>query len=253
AGLALATALWWIALPAAPAQPPIAANATAAASARVAGAEAPAAESARARADAPPAVADPAARSLATGLVLDEETRAPLADVEVGWFVQFGDAIAPRTTPHTDATGRFALGGGEFVDGHFAVLLHRADHAWLTQGLGDPSGTVPERYDLGTILLPPGTSIAGRVVDGDGAPVAGAELLFYGMLFYVQGGRRVQLAHPLALGATAADGTFAPPARLVPGQDATLVAASPRGLGWLPLSRLQPSRTDLRQLLLPLA
>src|SRR5262249_31399981 len=158
AGLALATALWWIALPAAPAQPPIAAHPPPAANARVAGAEAPAAESARARADAPPAVADPAARSLATGLVLDEETRAPLADVEVGWFVQFGDAIAPRTTTHTDATGRFALGGGEFVDRHFAVLLHRADHAWLTQGLGDPSGTVPERYDLGTILLPPGTS-----------------------------------------------------------------------------------------------
>jgi RNA polymerase sigma-70 factor (ECF subfamily) len=253
AGLALATALWWIASPTAPAQPPIAAKATPAANAAVADSPVAAADAARARADAPTAVADQAARSLATGLVLDEETRAPLADVEVGWFATGRSAAAPRDAARTDATGRFELGADlADVEQRCAVLLRRRGYAWLTCALGKAAGAQPRRFDLGTILMPPGTSIAGRVVDRDGAPVADAALLYYDTLFFTAGGRSVPLAHPLAIGSTGADGTFAPEARLVPVQDAILIAASPRGLGWLPLPRLARSRTELRELVVVL-
>lgn len=256
AGCAVATALWCLwPEPAVPSLPLAAATAPTHPDAAVADVDAPRSNDPRtpaAAATAPGTATAPLA--VASGVAIDEETQRPLAGVEVSWHYDGGDTPPPRAVVQTDAAGRFAL-PSERSNPHqgYEVLLRRDGYAWVVRPPGDPVGTGPQRYDLGAIPLPPGTGIAGRVVDRAGAPVADAALLYYDTLFYIAGGRAIELGSPLEVGRSRADGTFAAAGRLLPVQNGLIAAASPQGFGWVALPQLTRARSELRDLRIELA
>ncbi|MBK8101024.1 MAG: RNA polymerase sigma factor [Planctomycetes bacterium] len=260
AGLVVTTAWWWLVDPVVtPDQATIAGGEptprTATASLDGPG------EAGTVREALPTQVAAPtASRVLATasGIALDEQTQLPVAGVEVSWQVARGDADTPPFRTRTDAAGRFVLECDErYPDNALNLLFVTAEHAQVQRAMFDVEGKpgpngVPD-FDVGVVLLAPGTGLQGRVVDAEGQGVADAELLFYDRYWYGTKGRAVMLGQPLAIGRTAADGWFAPRARVLPTQDAVLVAASPRGLGWLVLQDLTRSRSERRDLRIVLA
>ncbi len=189
-------------------------------------------------------------KAVAFGMVVDEETRLPLAGVEVAWRARYQFLAEAMPSVVTDLAGHFELPSRRARPHESCDLaLRKAGYAWVGQQLSAPEGTAPpQRYDAGVISLPPGTGVAGVVVDQDGAPVASAQLLFYDTTYWADDGRCVMLEWPLPIGHTALDGTFRPTARLVSVQDAVLVAASQRGLGWLPVSQLTRARNEVNVL-----
>lgn len=196
-------------------------------------------------AHAEPAAPPAAVRAFASGVVVDEETRAPLAGVEISWRGRYSFLTEAMPAVVTDHAGRFELPSRRALPHESCDLaLRKAGYAWVDHQLAAPAAGTPTRYDAGVISLPPGTGVAGRVVDADGAPVAGAELLFYDTTYWVEHGRCVMLDWPLPIGRSADDGTFHPPARLIGVQDAVLIAASAHGLGWLAVPQLTRARSE---------
>jgi hypothetical protein len=111
-------------------------------------------------------------------------------------------AKLPVPTAYTDADGRFELPGVQ--PGLVTLAVDEPTHLVHVQG-GVPSGAAGSVRDLGTIGLGDGELAKGRVVDGKGQPVAGAEVLLGSPLGLVPGS---VLRGPHVTGA---DGAFSVP------------------------------------------
>ncbi|MBL9079526.1 MAG: sigma-70 family RNA polymerase sigma factor [Planctomycetes bacterium] len=232
--------------PVAPAPGPVAAGGSSAAVQGSAPSGLPAAgeREAVAAAAAAPAPAAPVL-AVAFGTVVDEETRLPLPGVEITWSARYHFLAQAMPAVVSDHAGRFELPSTVAAPHETGdLLLRRAGYAWLRHPLAAAPTGAPRRYDAGVVALPPGTGVAGIVVDPAGAPVAGADLLFFDTTYWVEDGRSVMLDWPLVAGRSGADGTFRPPERLFSVQDAVLLAASPRGIGWLPVPQLTRTRSE---------
>ncbi|MCP3961472.1 MAG: hypothetical protein GY719_26810 [bacterium] len=116
----------------------------------------------------------------AVGTVVDERD-VPIAGAEVRLAEQvdrrrgfrFGGEESEPPGHSTDADGRFAvpdLSAGRYdlqveAEGYGSVSVPGVE---LPEGAGD--------IDLGTVVLPPGVTVEGRVVDSGGQPLAGVEI-----------------------------------------------------------------------------
>lgn len=120
----------------------------------------------------------------AVGLVVDEdEVGVPGAEVRLMDPPPTGDLTttvywsageeASESVYLTDAEGRFEI--ADLAVGRYDLEVHATGYAPVKV----PGVRVDEadgRTDFGTVVLVPGVSIEGRVVDGAGVPVAGAEV-----------------------------------------------------------------------------
>jgi hypothetical protein len=79
------------------------------------------------------------------------------------------------SSARTDADGRYRM--GELGAGRHEVLLHRGSGPLVTQKEIELTTEGTNRLDL---TLPSRATVAGRIVNGEGAPVAGAELTLTG-------------------------------------------------------------------------
>jgi len=117
-----------------------------------------------------------------TGRVTDPYA-APVAGARVRLFaapkeadtlvlqVRDGEQLADHET-HTDADGGFVV--DTVAAGVYDLRIDAAGLAPLRRmGIEVPRG---ERHDLGRLVAEPAVAVAGRVVDGDGEPVAGARV-----------------------------------------------------------------------------
>ncbi|MBM3985468.1 MAG: hypothetical protein FJ296_07255, partial [Planctomycetes bacterium] len=93
-------------------------------------------------------------------------------------------AKLPVPTAYTDADGRFELPGVQ--PGLVTLAIDEPRHLVHVQG-GVPTGAAGAVRDIGTIGLGDGELARGRVVDGKGQPVAGAEVLLGSPLGLVPG------------------------------------------------------------------
>jgi RNA polymerase sigma-70 factor (ECF subfamily) len=202
--------------------------------------------------------------ALARGVVLDEETRAPIGGARVSWLpralLEAGDPPCDETAV-TDAAGRFTLPCAFADPEPRLVLAVRArEHALARKQLGSAQpGVAPPTFDVGEILLPPGTGVHGRVRDADGAPVAGAALLLAADWMWMvpppssdpavpsSAQAVVQLERLFEVGRTDQGGSFTLADRLISEhtRDPLLLAVSPRGCGWAPLELFR-KRTESR-------
>ncbi len=118
-----------------------------------------------------------------TGRVLAEESWTPLAEASVQLVLRPGTPDRPQRvlgTGTTDRQGNFALAAADRIESASLDLVVRApDRARaIEQVTLDRSLRQPRDADLGTILLPPGTRVSGRVLDADRRPIDGAQLWF---------------------------------------------------------------------------
>ena len=87
-------------------------------------------------------------------------------------FVHFGDASLTRRSARTGPGGEVLL--TDLTPGQYALYGDRGGHSSFTAA--GVSGLEPPPTITHTWTLPGGTDVRGRVVDADGAPVAGAEV-----------------------------------------------------------------------------
>lgn len=130
-------------------------------------------------------------------IVMESGGPPPSATITAGW--------EDRTTT-TD--GSFRL--GELLPGTYDIRVSGSEFAQVTRR--DVVVAAGKEVDLGTITVRPGRKVAGKVVDGKGAPVAGARVLMGHLLF--GDGKRVgpddeTLDQPgIRQAVTGADGAF---------------------------------------------
>lgn len=112
---------------------------------------------------------------MATGRVLDERTRAPLAYAKV---TLIPSADQRRATPFirpasvlTDADGRFVLTG--LGPGQHTVQVTAAGYIGRGAGVTATATAEASTREI-EVLLKPGGIVHGQVLDADGAPVEGA-------------------------------------------------------------------------------
>lgn len=181
------------------------------------------------------------------GRAIDETSRLPLAAVTVRWLLTDAVLDGACAAASTGADGRFTFTTVKPSPQVRPVLLLRADdHALTTQDLGTPSdGKTSRDYDVGDVLLPPGTALCGTVVDSGGEPAADTPLFAMLFSYWTEAGRIVRLEEALPVGRTAADGSFRLDDRLLPNRpDPLLLAAGPRGVGFVELACLHRERSD---------
>lgn len=135
---------------------------------------------------------------------------------------------APASLVRSDASGRFRLSGIRPVAA-YAVTASR--DGFIPRTL--PGVVLPPRersLDLGTVVLRPGVRLEGRVVDGRGEPVEGAEIRLReaGGMPVPAAEERLRERPPTAV--TGSDGRFTLP-DLAPGRPLDLLAS---GRGYLP-------------------
>ncbi|HEX5052997.1 MAG TPA: sigma-70 family RNA polymerase sigma factor [Planctomycetota bacterium] len=196
---------------------------------------------------APAAPAPAAAAAIVVrGRTVDETTSLPLADVRVVWYA--GDAQARGDSATTGRDGHFTFRTTAPSPRVRPVLLLRAPgHALTTQDLGSPSDTEPDVYDVGDVLMPPGTALSGTVVDSDGVPAGDTPLFALLFAYWTNEGRIVRLEEAMPVGRTDADGSFRLDDRLLPNRpDPVLLAAGSRGVGFAELTDLHRDRTSAR-------
>jgi RNA polymerase sigma factor (sigma-70 family) len=183
---AILAVLLWSTWPA-PAQPLADARSTVeSASAVVAGAPGPAPEAdatAGERTEAPVNAATRASRAPepgleVTGVVVDDESGAPLAGVPVR-LVPWPREPSSEVVAASSADGRFTLRRTGPARETF-VFAESAEHAFASAAVAiapRPDAPADMRGDAGTLRLVRGTWFSGRVVDADGRAVAAALLL----------------------------------------------------------------------------
>lgn len=163
------------------------------------------------------------------GRILGEEANAPLHA-----HVSMCDGTAPErelAATDTDHQGRFVLQVAPMIRclraaaGEHASVRRRVER----RTTGDAAART---MDLGDVILPVGTQIAGRVVDAQAHPVSGATL------FLAQGEMADTARH---VGQTLPGGVFALDERIAPddfrrdnelGIRAILIAVADAGVGW---------------------
>lgn len=195
---------------------------------------------------APVAAAASSPSIVVRGRAIDETTSSPLADVRVSWYPPKAESATTPTTTGLD--GRFTFTTDAPSPQQRPVLLLRApDHALTTQELGTPSDTEPGLYDVGDVLMPPGTALSGTVVDSDGVPARDTPLFALLWAYWTNEGRIVRLEEAMPVGRTDADGSFRLDDRLLPNRpDPLLLAAGPRGVGFVELPLLRRDRSTAR-------
>jgi protocatechuate 3,4-dioxygenase beta subunit len=112
-------------------------------------------------------------RAEVTARVLDGERRTALAAFRVELVAPMAmgmEMSIHNQLVHDAADGRFAV---QASPTRVTLRITAAGYGVLEQKLTPDPGA---RVDLGDLLLPPAASIAGRVVDEQGAPVAGARV-----------------------------------------------------------------------------
>ncbi len=168
------------------------------------------------------------------GRVLDDETSAPVAGVNVALVWKLARDPAKEPSGVSGADGTFEVAGAQ--DGRFGDILLTADgYAETLHGLPWSSrGASREKGDAGDLRLFRGRRVAGRVLREDGvSPVAGARIF----LSTVAGmSSPAWFNHAKERGTSASDGTFAlervAPSRVAP---YTLFAVAKDGLAWTSL------------------
>ncbi|HEX6811651.1 MAG TPA: sigma-70 family RNA polymerase sigma factor [Planctomycetota bacterium] len=181
-----------------------------------------------------------------TGRVLDEATRLPLREVDVSWLAL--DSATPRSQPgvRTGADGRFELTTLVAApQDHCVVLLRQQERALLTVDLGTPEGQAPLRFDVGDVLMPPGTAVSGTVFDAAGDKAPATPLFVCLFSFWTNEGRIVRLEQARLVGRSTDDGTFVLDDRLLPNRPPPiLIAAGERGVGFVDLADLRRDRGE---------
>lgn len=155
------------------------------------------------------AVEVPVPRGLeVAGVVVDTEGR-PVPDAEV-WLCAAGAEFRGVRAVQADAWGEFRMHG---LQADNLLGARRAGFAPsdLQEVGGLPEDGTPRRRRAKLVLSGPGSGVTGRVVDGFGAPVAGARVQIHPLRGQDEWGRiPMQAGAPLPLRiATGADGTFA--------------------------------------------
>jgi len=115
----------------------------------------------------------------AVGIVVDE-TGAPLAGIGVAAVIPGGQSPYRETRRASTAeNGSFRIASLHPEGPHTLVVIEPGfarTHLDFDPRLRRPDGVI----DLGTIVLRPGRSIAGELVDADGAPVGGSSVHLFG-------------------------------------------------------------------------
>lgn len=175
------------------------------------------------------------------GQLVDEDSGAFVADAEVrllDWSPGWRADQAGEPSTLSGADGTFRLADPLARSGELLVLPR--DHATVAVLLWLPDEPASRQRDLGTIALARGVSLAGRVVDRDGRPVAGAALLYahQGMMPVGLFATTV-LPRARELARADAQGRFALVERLAPPKDGVaqrvLLAVAETGMGWIEL------------------
>lgn len=184
-------------------------------------------------------VLDPGA--ILTGQVV-RATGEPAAGAEVRVMPERdNDGRRHRTertsTATTDAEGRFTV--GDLVADLHVLHVRAARAPLLTRsGVEVTAGTVS---DLGVLRLQPDQALSGRVVDGDGAPVAGAEVQAWPSAARSQETTVATTSEP--------DGTFRLPG-LAPGRPVDVEVAAAHGQR-VSLRRVVPDPQEPLEVVLP--
>jgi len=122
-----------------------------------------------------PAAPQPAGRRMMDMLVVDQQTKQPVSDMEVQSNFRNGGAV------YTDASGhaRVALSGNNSnyfeirVSGHKYLPMRLSWNRFDSRLGGDD---IPTSF---TMMMERGTTIGGKIVDDAGQPIAGATVFVY--------------------------------------------------------------------------
>lgn len=174
---------------------------------------------------------------LVTGMVVDDETSAPLAGVSVRLIAWPRDE-ATEAEAVTSPDGAFTLRDASAAWPRAAeILVQSPDHALAHAQVGPQpardSGL--RQFDAGAIRLVRGTLFSGQVVDAAGRGVGGAELVLPLVSFAYGGyGPQNMLERFAVLGRSDADGRFRLSRAIGPdvSHQNLLFAIAPQGLGW---------------------
>jgi uncharacterized protein YfaS (alpha-2-macroglobulin family) len=117
---------------------------------------------------ASPAVAAPKLQEV-TGTVMAAETNKPVAGAEVTFFSQSDKGVMSTKSSAQSITG---------IDGRYAVKLPPGTHSWFVkaEGFGILQGgnmAADKPYQLPVVYLRKPAELSGRIVDGNGKPLAG--------------------------------------------------------------------------------
>lgn len=184
--------------------------------------------------------AEPTPLLVVTGTLIDEETMAPL----VGGVVSLANGLerdvrpdpeSPRAQSARDGTFRIATTRAGVAQ-HAELWIEAADRATFRHSVANADRTTnPPAVDVGRILVPPGTGLAGTVVDADGVAVANADVFVSTWSPYYTGDFHAAEILPglLQIGTTDAAGWFSAQLRAAPFATETfVVAVADHGIGY---------------------